>query len=83
MALLASVAPYATLGVKSNSVLIFLRKQDSSPGSMHETGCSGLVYRDDPEGWDREGGGRRVQDGEHVYTHGGFMVMYGKTNTIL
>ena len=29
------------------------------------------------------GGGRGVQDGEHVYTHGGFMLMYGKTNTIL
>ena len=25
---------------------------------MHETGCSGLVYWDDPEGWDGEGGGR-------------------------
>ena len=24
-----------------------------------------------------------VQDGEHVYTHGGFMLLYGKTNTIL
>ena len=24
-----------------------------------------------------------VQDGEHVYTHGGFMLMYGKTNAIL
>ena len=22
-----------------------------------------------------------VQDGEHVYTRGGFMFMYGKTNT--
>ena len=30
-----------------------------------------------------QGGGRGVQDGEHVYTHGGFMLMYGKTNTIL
>ena len=29
------------------------------------------------------GGGRRVQDGEHVFTCGGFMLMYGKTNTIL
>ena len=38
---------------------------------------------DDPEGWDGEGGGRRVQDGEHMYTHGGFMSMYGKTKTIL
>ena len=24
----------------------------ASPGSMHETGCSELVHRDDPEGWD-------------------------------
>ena len=29
-------------------------KQIASPGSMHETGCSGLVHWDDPEGWDRE-----------------------------
>ena len=36
----------------------------------------------DPEGWEGEGGGRGVQDGEHVYAHGGFMLMYGKTNTI-
>ena len=28
-----------------------------------------------------EGGGRRVQDLEHVYTRDGFMLMYGKTNT--
>ena len=27
---------------------------------MHETGCSGLVHWDDPEGWDGEGGGRGV-----------------------
>ena len=38
---------------------------------------------DNPEGWYGEGGGRGVQDGEHVYTHGGFMLMYGKTNTVL
>ena len=25
---------------------------------------------EDPEGWDGEGGGRGVQDGEHMYTHG-------------
>ena len=31
-------------------------KQIASPGSMHETGCSGLVHWDDPEGWDGEGG---------------------------
>ena len=43
----------------------------------------GLVCWDDPEGWYGEGGGRRVQDGEHVCTCGGFMLIYGKTNTIL
>ena len=45
-------------------------KQIASPGSMHETGCSGLVHSDDPEGWDGEGAGRRVQDRQHMYTHG-------------
>ena len=58
-------------------------KRIASPGSMHETGCSGLVHWDDPEGWYGEGDGRGVQDGEHVYTCGGFMLMYGKTNTVL
>ena len=58
-------------------------KQIASPGSMHETVCSGLVHWDDPEGWDGEAGGRGIQNGEHVYTHGGFMLMCGKTNTIL
>ena len=58
-------------------------KQIDSPGSMHDTGCSGLVHWDDLEGWDREGGGRGVQDGEHMYTCGRFMSMYGKTTIIL
>ena len=44
-------------------------KQITSPGSMHETGYSGV-------GW----GGRGVQDGEHMYTHGWFMSMYGKNH---
>ena len=30
-----------------------------------------------------EGGGRRVQDGEHMYTCGGFILIFGKTNTIM
>ena len=58
-------------------------KHIASPGSMHDTGCLGLVHWDDPEGWDGEGGGWEVQDGEHMYTRGGFMSVYGKTNTIL
>ena len=36
------------------------------------------VYWDNPEEWDGEGGGRGIQDGEHMYTHGWFMSMYGK-----
>ena len=58
-------------------------KQITSPGLMHDTVCLGLVHWVDPEGWDGEGGGRGVQDGEHMYNLGGFMSMYGKTNTIL
>ena len=49
---------------------IIICEQIASPGSMHETGCSGLVHWDDPEGWDGDGGGRGVQDEEHMCTHG-------------
>ena len=55
----------------------------ASPGSMHETGHSGLVHWDDPEGWDGKGGGRGVEDGEHMYTHNWFMSMYGKNHNIV
>ena len=55
-------------------------KQIVSPGSMHETGCSGLVHWDDPEGWAGKGYGTGVQDGEHMYTHGLFISMYSKNH---
>ena len=42
----------------------------TSPSSMHETGHSGPVHWDDPEGGDGEGGGRGIQDGGHMYIHG-------------
>ena len=58
-------------------------KQIASPGSIHDTGCLGLVHWDDPERWYGEGGGRGDQDGKHMYTRGRFMSVYGKTNTIL
>jgi len=41
-----------------------------------------FIY-DVSEGWYGEGGGRRVQDGEHMYTCGGFILIFGKTNTIM
>ena len=58
-------------------------KSVASPGLMHDTGCLGLVHWDDPEGGYGEGGRRRAQDGERRYTCGGFISIFGKTNTIL
>ena len=58
--------------------IIAYMKQITSPGLMHDMGCLGLVHWDNPEGWYGEGAGSGVQDGEHVYTHGRFMLMYGK-----
>ena len=63
--------------------IISYKKCIASPGSMQDTGSLGLVHWDDSEGWYGERGGRGLQDGENVYTHGGCMLMYGKTNTIL
>ena len=63
--------------------IISYKKRITSLGLMQDTECLGLVHRDDPEGWYWEGDGRGVQDGEHMYTRGGFVLMYGKTNTIL
>ena len=48
--------------------IISYKKRIASPGSMQDTGCLGLVHWDAPEGWYEEGGGRGVQDGEHVYS---------------
>ena len=56
---------------------------ESEEDLKSHTGCLGLVHWDDPEGWYGEGGGRRVQGGEHMYTCGGFILIFGKTNTIM
>ena len=51
---------------------------------MQDTACLlALVHGDDPEGCYGEGGGRGVHVWERMYTCGGFMSMYGKTNTVL
>ena len=50
-------------------ILPYMR-QITSPSSMHETGCSGLVHWDDPVGWDGDGVWRGIQNGKHLYTHG-------------
>ena len=63
--------------------IISYKKQIASLGSMQDTGCLGLVHWDNPERWYVEGGGRGVQEWELMYTRGVFMLMYGKTNTVL
>ena len=47
------------------------------------TACLGLVHGDDPERCYGEGGGKGVHVWELMYTRGGFMSIYGKTNTVL
>ena len=44
-------------------------KQMARASLMDEAGHSKPVYWDNPEGWHGKGGGRRVQDGGHMYTH--------------
>ena len=39
--------------------IISYMKRITSPGSMHETGCLGLVHWEDPEEWYGKRGGRR------------------------
>ena len=40
--------------------IISCMKRAASPGSMHDTGCLGMVHWDDPERWYGEGGGFRM-----------------------
>ena len=49
----------------------------TSPSSMHETGHLKPVHWDNPEEWDGEGDGC---GGEHMYTCGWLMSMYGKNH---
>ena len=59
--------------IRQNSIvtdILSYVKQIANPGLMHETVFSGLVHWDEPEGWDAEGRGRRLQDVEQRYSHG-------------
>ena len=62
--------------------IISYKKRIASVGSMQGAGCLGLVHWDDP-GMTRRGRWEGILDWEHVYTRGGFMLMYSKTNTVL
>ena len=63
--------------------ILSCKNRMSSLGLMKDIACLGLVHRDDPEGCYGKGGGRGVHVWECMYTCGGFMSMYGKTNTVL
>ena len=63
--------------------ILSYKKRIASLGLMQDTGCLGLAHGDDPEGWCGLGSGRGVHVWELMYTHGGFVLMYGKTNTVL
>ena len=67
----------------TETCILSCKKRIASLCLMQDTGCLGLVHWDDPERRYGEGVGRGVHVWEHVYTHGGFMSMYGKTNTVL
>ena len=63
--------------------ILTCKNQIASLSLMQDTACLGLVHGDDPEIYYGEGGRRGVHVWERMYTHGGFMSMYGKTNTVL
>ena len=68
---------------------LFQSEADSPFSEFSQTLCGNLASRFSPNGiraeggWLGVGGGRGIQDWELVYTRGGFMSMYGKTNTVL
>ena len=63
--------------------IISCKNRIASLCPMQDTACLGLVHGDDPERCYGEGGERGFHVCERMYTCGGFMSMYGKTNTEL
>ena len=64
--------------------IISYMKRITNPGLVHDNRMlrAGALGR--PRGMVRgEVGGRTVQDGEHMYTCGGFILIFGKTNTVM
>ena len=65
---------------------VIMQQASLSPSSSPVPTCMGLGQGRHqgvlfPMVW--EGGGRRIQDGEHMYTHGCFLSMCGKNTTVL
>ena len=68
-------------GNGTETCIISYKERITSPGSIQDAWgwCTGMTQWD---GMGREVG-EGVQYGEHMYTRGGFMSVYSKTNTIL
>ena len=62
------------------NIMYEMNRQSRFDAGYRMLGAGALGW---PRGVLRGGTWEGVQDGEHVYTCGGFMLMYGKTNTIL
>ena len=67
----------------TETCILSCKKRITSLCLIQDTGCLGLVHGDDSGRRYGVGGGKGVQNGEHMYTCGRFMLMYGKTNTML
>ena len=67
----------------TETCILSCKKRIASLCLIQDTGCLGLVHRDDPERCYGKGGGSGVHVWECMYTRGGFMSMYGQTNTVL
>ena len=68
-------------GMTETCILPYV-KEITSPSSIHETGHSELMHWDNPEGWDREGGGKGFGMGDTSPVADSYQCM-AKTTTIL
>ena len=67
----------------TETCILSCNKRIASLCPRQDAGCLGLVHWDDPERCYGDEGGRGVHVWERMYTLGGFIPMYGKTNTVL
>ena len=80
------IADFWTQRERGNGIETYIlscKNRITSLCPMQDTACLGLVHGDDPGRCYGEGGVRGVHVRERMHTHGGFMSMYGKTNTVL
>ena len=74
------VGRFWRMALKMYNIMYETSRQSRFDAQYWMLGASALGR---PRGMVWEGGGRRVQDGEHMYACGGFISIYGRTNTIL